>query len=255
MFMVRRKHCFGIYMFIDKKTGDVVYIGKDSHIDVKERIGAHYRPSAYDAQQFNRVLQNNLDRYEPKVYCHVDSFDEMNQLEFDLINLYRPKFNYKHGGQGKYINRDFKYTVAKNGTNPRGKQRYVIKSMFRKELVQSIDRDYLVDICDKLNNGDLTPEEVQSTRRTIIPSLESNLKTSNATNSTGFFRVRKSKDNTCKQGFLWTYEYYNEDKKHKTINRVDFFKLKAEVHKRKMPWQILDIDKAIQTIRSIHTGF
>ena len=46
--MVKREHCFGIYTFTDKKTGNIVYVGKDSHIDVKERIKAHYRPSAYD---------------------------------------------------------------------------------------------------------------------------------------------------------------------------------------------------------------
>lgn len=77
--MINREHCFGIYMFTDKQTGNVVYIGMDSHIDVHERINAHYRPSTYDSQQFNRVLQNNPDRYEPMVYCRVDSIDDLNQ--------------------------------------------------------------------------------------------------------------------------------------------------------------------------------
>lgn len=34
--MVKREYCFGIYMFTDKKTGNIVYIGMDSHIDIKE---------------------------------------------------------------------------------------------------------------------------------------------------------------------------------------------------------------------------
>lgn len=249
--MVYREYCFGIYMFTDKQTGNIVYIGKDSHIDICERINAHYRPSAYDSQQFNRVLQNNPDRYEPSVYCRVDSIDDLNQLEFDLINLYRPKFNYKHGGQGKFINREFTYTVVKNGKTPEGKQSYSIQSMFRKPLVQSVDYDYLKDICLKLNNGELTPDEVMSMKREIIPSHESKIKASKATNSTGFFRVRKEKDKTCKQGFLWTYEFYNENKKHKKIRRVNFFELKKEVEKRKMIWKIIDLDKAIDTVRSI----
>ena len=242
-------------MFTDKKTEHVVYIGKDSHIDVEERISAHYRPSAYNAQQFNRVLQNNPDRYEPEVYCHVDSFEEMNQIEFDLINLYRPKFNYKHGGEGKFINRDFNYTVVKNGKSSEGRQKYAIISMFRKQLITSYDYDYLEGIVSKLNNGELTPSEVAQMRRTIIPSLETKMKTSKATNSTGFYRVQKRTDNTCKNGFLWAYEFYDNNKKHKRIRRVDLFKLKAEVERRSLPWQITDIDKAIQTIRSIHTGF
>lgn len=252
IYMVRRKHCYGIYTFTDKQTGEIVYIGKDSHIDVKERIGAHYRPSAYDVQQFNRVLQNNPDRYEPKVYCHVDNFDELNQLEFDLINLYRPKFNFKHGGQGRYINRDFKYTVAKSGITLEGKQNYVIKTMYRKDLVQSVDYDYINDICSKLNEGVLTPDDVRQMKRRIIPSFESNLKRSK-NNSTGFYRVRKMIDKTCKQGYLWVYEYYDENGKHKKFRRTNFFDLKKEVERRHLIWHIVDINKAIATVKSFVT--
>lgn len=251
--MIEREHCFGIYMFKDKKTGDVVYIGKDSHIDVQERIKAHYRPSTYDSQQFNRVLQNNRDRYEPFVYCRVDNVDDLNRLEFDLINLYRPKFNYKHGGQGRFINKDFEYTVVKCGLRD-GKQNYSIQSMFRKSLIQSIDYDFLNDICQKLNRGDLTPDEVKQIERKIVQPLKSNLKRSKS-NSSGFYRVRKMKDETCKQGYLWAYEFYDENNNHKKIHRVDFFKLKKEVEKRKMVWSIVDLDKAINTIRSMCTGF
>lgn len=168
-----------------------------------------------------------------------------------MINLYRPKFNYKHGGQGKFINREFTYAVVKNGKTLEGKQSYSIQSMFRRPLVQSVDYDYLKDICLKLNNGELTPDEVMSMKREIIPSPESKIKASKATNSTGFFRVRKEKDKTCKQGFLWTYEFYNENKKHKKIRRVNFFELKKEVEKQKMIWKIIDLDKAIDTVRSI----
>ena len=235
-------------MFTDKETGHVVYIGMDSHIDVQERIGAHYRPSAYDSQQFNRVLQNNPDRYEPKVYCYADSHEAMEQIEFDLINLFRPKFNYKHGGQGKYINKDFQYTVAKCGLR-NGKQNYVIQTMFRKPLIQSIDVDYLNDICSKLNDGVLTPDDVRQMERKIVPSLETNLKRSKS-NSSGFYRVRKRVDETCRQGYLWIYEYYDENGKHKRFQRVNFFDLKKEVERRKMPWRIVDIDKAVATVQS-----
>lgn len=252
--MVRREHCFGIYIFSDKQTGHIVYIGKDSHIDVKERIKAHYRKSAYNSQPFNKVLQNNPDRYESKVYCHVNTIDELNQLEFDLINLYRPKFNYKHGGEGKYIKSDFEYSVVKGGLR-NGKQNYCIQSMFRTTLINSIDYDYLVCICSKLNDGVLTPDEVKRMRKKIIPTHESNIKTSKTTSSTGFYRVQKRTDRTCKKGFIWAYEYYDENGKHKRFLRTDFFELKKEVERRKMIWQITDIDKAVDTIRSIHFGF
>ena len=248
MFMVRRKHCFGIYFFIDKETDQVVYIGMDSHIDVKERINAHYRPSTYDSQQFNRVLQNNPDRYESKVYCYASSYEDLCQIEFDLINLYRPKFNYKHGGQGRFINKEFTYTVVKGGTH-NGKQNYVIQTMFRKPLINSIDYDFLNDICSKLNEGVLSPDDVRQMERKIVPSLETNLKRSKS-NSSGFYRVRKMIDKTCKQGYIWTYEFYDDHNKHKKIRRVNFFDLKKEVERRKMSWRIVDIDKAVATVKS-----
>jgi len=238
-------------MFTDKETGNIVYIGKDSHIDILERINAHYRPSAYDAQQFNRVLQNNPDRYKPSIYCRVDDIEDLNQLEFDLINLYRPKFNYKHGGNGGHIRKEFEYAVVKCGFRD-DKQNYSIQSMFRKSLIQSVDYDYLENICVKLNDGDLTPEEVKKMKRKIVPSHESNVKRSKF-NSSGFFRVRKKKDTSCKQGFIWLYEYYDGEK-HKKFSRTDLFKLKQEVEKRKLIWQIVDLPKAINTIRSIYTG-
>lgn len=56
----------GIYKYTDLKTDEVVYIGKDSHIDKKIRYYAHLTPSKYDDQPFNRVLQNNPERYEYK---------------------------------------------------------------------------------------------------------------------------------------------------------------------------------------------
>lgn len=253
--MPRREYRFGIYMFLDKETGAVVYIGMDSHIDVHERRNAHLRPSSYNTQQINRVLQNNPDRYEYKVYCHADTVEEMRQLEFDLINLYRPKFNYRHGGQGRYLNPEFEYTVAKNGMSPKNHQQYVIKDKHRKQLITSIDREYLEEICQKLNDEELSPKEIRQWKRRTTNSFEANVKRSKCRNSSGFYRVRKRTDRTCKKGFLWTYEYYGENGKHKRFSRTDFFELKKEVERRKMIWQITDIDKAIKTIRSIHIGF
>ena len=71
------EYCFGIYVFTDKKTSAIVYIGMDSHIDKTIRIKNHYQPCFRDAQPFNKVLQNNPDRYEPSVYCRVDNLEDM----------------------------------------------------------------------------------------------------------------------------------------------------------------------------------
>lgn len=92
----------GIYAYVDTMNNSVVYIGKDSNIDKNARKHAHEMPSKYNKQPFNRVLQNNLTRYQyKKVFVFDDITDtELNQLEMQQIALFNPKFNFTKGGDG-----------------------------------------------------------------------------------------------------------------------------------------------------------
>lgn len=99
----------GIYQYTDLKTGEVVYIGKDSNLDNNEcRAKTHMRPSHYDSQPFNRALQNNPNRYKHKIiYAGAFDNDVLNTLEINTIaefkrlhNGERPKFNFTDGGDG-----------------------------------------------------------------------------------------------------------------------------------------------------------
>lgn len=94
----------GIYKYTDLETKNIVYIGKDSNIDKSIRHRAHLRPSTYNKQPFNRVLQNNHTRYEYSVLYMSDdvSDDDLNMLEMSFIERYNPKFNFTTGGDGGY---------------------------------------------------------------------------------------------------------------------------------------------------------
>ena len=46
----------GIYTYVDKKSNEIVYIGKDSNIDTNERHKQHFQPSKYNEQPINRIL-------------------------------------------------------------------------------------------------------------------------------------------------------------------------------------------------------
>lgn len=107
----------GIYGYFDKKRNKFVYIGKDSYISSRERHKKHLQPSRYDDQPFNRVLQNNKDRY---VYCEliVGNFDEstLNELEKHYILLYNTfndGFNFTLGGDGTLGSKQSKQTKLK----------------------------------------------------------------------------------------------------------------------------------------------
>ena len=93
----------GIYGFYDLKNKEIVYIGKDSHIDKDRRKRQHLQPSNVEAQPFNRALQNNPKRYAYKrLYeCppHLDNVD-LNGLEMQYIEALNPKLNFTKGGDG-----------------------------------------------------------------------------------------------------------------------------------------------------------
>ena len=68
-------------------------------------------------------------------------------------------------------------------------------------------------------------------------SEKSKYKMSESKNSTGYFRVTTKKDKTCKQGFIYDYQYYDENGKRKHIVSVDIEKLKEKVKAKGLEWR------------------
>ena len=99
----------GIYQYEDVNTGEVIYIGKDSNIGENKRYKDHLYKSNYNSQPFNRIIQNNPNRYEYSVICEYPDLtdDELNYLEIQEIMKHKflydelPKFNFTIGGDGK----------------------------------------------------------------------------------------------------------------------------------------------------------
>ena len=54
-------------------------------------------------------------------------------------------------------------------------------------------------------------------------------------NNSRYYRVSKQPDKTCKQGFIWHYRYY-ENNKPKAIASVDLNKLMQKVLVKGLPW-------------------
>lgn len=80
----------GVYSYLDLKTDEIVYVGKDSNINKNIRHKAHSYPSNYDEQPFNRVLQKNPERYEYSVLCEGEYSDlQLNKLERLFIKIHK----------------------------------------------------------------------------------------------------------------------------------------------------------------------
>jgi len=78
-------------------------------------------------------------------------------------------------------------------------------------------------------------QKISETKKGTTLTKEHKIKTSKTMNSTGYYRVTKSKQKNAKQGFYWVYKYY-EDGKRRAIYATTIEKLKKKVLDRGFEW-------------------
>lgn len=277
----------GIYCYIDKKDNQIVYVGKDSYIDKNKRHKEHLAPSSYNKQQINRILQNNPDRYIYQVLWEINDCSDKhkNQMEFFYIKKYNPKFNFTEGGDGASGFKHSEETRKKMSESKKGKKPYEITEKTRKKMSEAKKgkipwnkgkvnvyseetkkkmseskkgKTHSIETRKKMSEamkGKKPYEMTKKTRKKISESqkgkthsLETRKKMSEARNTTGFYRISKKKDNNCKQGFVWAYKYYDNNKP-KTISSTDLKRLKKKIEAQGLPWEIIDEEKAKKSLR------
>ena len=274
----------GIYCYIDDENDKIVYVGKDLYIDKNQRHGHHLAPSAYNAQPINRILQNNPDRYKYQVLWEIyDCTDNhLNQMEIFYIKKYDPQFNFTEGGDGMSGFRHSEETRKKISETNKGKtpwnkgKTHSLES--RKKMSESkkgennpmYGKKHSEESRKKISEalkgenhpmyGKTLPEKTrkkmgESKKGENNPmygkthSEEARKKISEAQNTTGFYRVYKQKDNHCKQGFIWRYRYYQNDGRRKSFSSTNLKKLEKKVKTQSLPWQIVNENKARQSLK------
>lgn len=212
----------GIYCFIDKQTGMVDYIGRFSSI---RRIREHYWKSRYDDQQFNRVLQNNPNRYESKIICEYPDLtnDELNYLE--IKEILKHKFLYGEKPR-------FNFTIGGEGTSG-----YVTPEETREKISKSLTgRKHTTEARKNISEGH---KGIKPWNTGLSYSTEQCVDLSKRTNTTGYFRVYIKKDKTCKQGYNYVYQYYDKKNKRKSISSVNIKTLEEKVKSKGLEWKKL----------------
>lgn len=208
----------GIYKYTDLKTGEIVYIGKDSRIHKNQRHRDHLNPSKYDEQPFNRIIQNNPNRYEYGVIWATEDCTtlKLNKMEILFGKIYDPKFNFEKFGKGGAL----KGEKNPNYGNPSNWK----PSEEHKERIS------------EANSGENNPN--YGNPNDYHHSEEIKKKICLSTNTTGYLNVSKHKNKRLKQGFAWRYTYY-EDGKQKNISSTDLNKLEQKVKAKGLKWEYI----------------
>lgn len=216
----------GIYSYTDTKTNEIVYIGKDSRINRHNRHYTHLSKKT-DQQRIDRVLQNNPDRYTYDVLCKgVCDGELLNTLEKGYIETYNPKFNFTEGGDGNY---GFKHSeMTKQRISESLKGHDVSKETREKISLKNRRYHHTSEIRQKISEKQINKPMVNLSK---------------TRNTTGYYRVSKMKDSSCKQGFIFVYRY-NVDKKAKKISAVNLNDLKEKVISLGLEW--IDFNEEVE---------
>ncbi len=198
----------GIYGYYDIKNKYVVYIGQDKRINENKRHKAHLDSSKYNKQKINQTLQSNPDRYVYFKFIEGNyTQDEIDNFEKEAIKLFK---TYKYDYPERSV---FNFTPGGD----------IIPSRIP-EIAKKISENH-VDASGK-NNPNYGKKHSEANR----------LKMSEIKNSCGYYRVYKNKDKNCKQGYIYTYQYYDEDNKRRSISSIDIKKLENKVKKKGLKW-------------------
>ena len=139
-----------------------------------------------------------------------------------------------------YINPDGHYQICSRKENNEGRllHRLIYESVWGK-----IPEGYVIHHIDgnKTNNCVLNllmmklehHNSLHNKGKTV--SLDSCKKHSLTTNTTGYFRVSIDKNKYCTQGFMWSYQY-RENNTAKKIRSVDINRLEEKVKAKGLPW-------------------
>lgn len=209
----------GIYKITRKDTGQS-YIGLSGNIEKR-----YYQHSHGDNMKTSRI--------DPAMVKHgIDKFDLeiIEELPYDMP-LLMERERYWIAYYNTYED-DFHYNLTRGGEAPMCGRHHT--DVTKKKI-------------SKKTKGINNPmygkhHTIESIKKMSISSTgkrhkeEDKINMSRQKNSTGYYRVYKRINTKYKQGFIYAYQYYNDDNKRAVIQSVDINKLEEKVKSKGLPW-------------------
>lgn len=261
--MLRGAHMtMGIYCYIDRKDNKIIYIGKDSSIDIHKRHNDHFYPSNYNYQKINQVLQNNPDRYIYQVLVwDVATQDRLNALEIQYIRHLNPKFNFTEGGEGVLgwrHSEEAKQKMRQPRPSIQGENHPFYNKHHTKETKEKLSQigkalwedpnsifnsqEYRKKLSENNSRYWSGKKRTEKCKKKISQTL------SQKYNKTGFYRVSQEYNKRYKKGFRWAYSYRQDNQK-KKVSAMDLETLKNRVLEKQLEWRILDEEKSQKSLK------
>lgn len=202
----------GIYGYLNLETNEIDYVGRTLW-SFRKRDQKHRQK--HNNVPFDYKLRAHPDKYImiPLTYC--DDVDSLDLLETFYIYYFNTidKDNYTWGG----------YALREKGSlsfrdNLDNKE---IKRLYIEEGLSTYQIGKKFGVSDRTISNRLKKQKIK---------LRGGPK-----NTSNYYRVHETKCKYVKQGFIWVYAYYENNKK-KQISSVNFETLKKKVQVKGLPW-------------------
>ena len=244
------KQC-GVYENFNMVNGKS-YIGQSTNIT--QRLSRHKSELRHNKHQ-NLHLQNAWNKYGEHSflfnileYCNIDELDDIERYYINIWNLTNSQYGYNVESGGN-LNKTLSEKTRKKISESKKGKTHSLET--RKKMSENNARYWQGKTLSEETRKKMSENNARywegkkrskRTKKKISESM------SEVHNTTGFFRVSKNKKNSCKQGFIWNYQY-SLGSKRKSITAVDLKTLEKKVKKEGLEWEILDDEKAKQSLK------
>lgn len=222
-------------MIENKNTGQR-YVGQSIHI--YQRWKEHINSSNMSMRIDRAIKKHGAENFELKVICEIEQND-------DLLNAMEEYYIWEYNT----FEDDFHYNLTKGGEAPMRGRRHTdaTKEKISKATYGFKHTPESKEKISKAMYGKNNPNYGKKGKEHPCFGSKRTLKTkqkiSEARNTTGYFRVNKNKNTKCRQGFYYSYRYFDDDGKRHAISSVDIEKLEKKVKAKGLEWFKLEDDK------------
>lgn len=224
----------GIYKITRKDTGQM-YVGQSKNIENRWRQHCRNKNNFYIDRAIRKYGKKNFDF---QIICELEQDDDLlNAMEEYYVwkyNTYKDKNHYNLTPGGDFNPATLPEVRAKMSKAKSGKNH------------PFFGRKHTPETKNKMSEAHSGCKHTPETRKKISKSHlgkklpdEQKISISKTVNTSGYYRVIRKNDKTCKQGFRWVYQYY-KNRKQKEISSVDIKKLEEKVRAKGLKWLKID---------------